>query len=390
MSSGFSSTASGSDRKPQILCVDDEPHVLEGLKDTLRRSFDVRIATSGQAGLERLSGDPGGYAVVMSDMRMPVMQGSVFLREARRIAPDAVRILLTGYSDVESAAAAVNDGQLFRFLTKPCDAEELQRACAAAVGHHRLLVAERVLLEQTLRGSVQAMADVLALASPVAFGRSTRVKAVIPRLAQAVGMDEGWEVEVAATMASIGAITLPEAVAEKLYAGSTMSPQEAAMIARVPAVTRGIVQHIPRLEGVLRILDNLDRRYDSTAEDDELPIGSRMLRIVFDYDGLVSQGIGSDVALGTMRAREGVYDGELLDAFAEINVIADAPPMREIPLAALRSGMILLDDVRAATGTLLIARGHPASPELVMRLNNFPRGFVREPLRIDDRGAGRP
>jgi len=387
---GSTFACAGSDRKPQILCVDDEPNVLEGLKDTLRRSFDVRVDTSGQAALERLSQDPDGYAVVVSDMRMPVMPGSVFLREARRIAPDAARILLTGYADVESAAAAVNDGQLFRFLTKPCDAEELQRACAAAVGHHRLQVAERVLLEQTLRGSVQALADVLALASPVAFGRSTRVKAMIPRLARAIGMDDRWEVEVAAMMAPIGAITLPDAVAEKLYAGSPVSPQEAAMIARVPAVTSGILQHIPRLEGVLQIIDNLGRRFDSVAQDGMLPIGSRMLRIVFDHDGLVSQGVGADVALGIMRAREGTYDGELLDALAEICVIEEAPPVRQLQLAALRPGMTLLDDVRATSGTLLIARGHVVSPELIMRLNNFPRGFVREPMRVDARDTGPP
>lgn len=378
------------DRKPRILCVDDEPYVLEALKDTLRRSFDVRVAGSGQEGLDKLRLEPEEYAVVVSDMRMPVMRGSVFLREARRVAPDATRILLTGYTDVEAAAAAVNDGQLFRFLMKPCGAEELQRACTAALGHHRLLASERVLLEQTLHGSVQALADVLALANPVAFGRGTRVKAVLPRLAQAIGMDDRWEVEVAAMMASIGAITLPEAVAEKLYAGSTLSAVEAAMVARVPTVTRGILEHIPRLEGVLQILDHLDRRFDSIAGGGTIPIGARILRIVFDHDALISRGVDGDLALGTLRARHGVYDGELLQTFAEICGTQRAVPVREIRLRALEPGMTLLDDVRAMSGTLLIPRGHVASPELVMRLNNFPRGFVREPLRVNARAVGHP
>jgi response regulator RpfG family c-di-GMP phosphodiesterase len=107
--------------KPRILCVDDEPMVLDGLSDVLRRSFDVRVASSGAEGLAMLKEQRREVAVVISDMRMPEMPGSIFLREARRVAPLAVRMLLTGYADHEAAIKAVNDGQIFRFLTKPCD-----------------------------------------------------------------------------------------------------------------------------------------------------------------------------------------------------------------------------------------------------------------------------
>ncbi len=100
---------------------------------------------------------PGEYAIVVSDMRMPVMSGSVFLREAAR-APDATRILLTGYTDLDAAVSVVNEGQLFRFLTKPCPRDELLAACIDGVEQHRLRTAERVVLEQTLKGSVQALA----------------------------------------------------------------------------------------------------------------------------------------------------------------------------------------------------------------------------------------
>ena len=136
--------------RPRILCVDDEPQILEALRDTLHRSFDVRTTSSGVEGLERLRTDPQDYALIISDMRMPVMSGSVFLREARRIAPNSTRILLTGYADLDAAVSAVNDPQLFRFLTKPCASEQLLRACAAGLGQYRLQTAERVLLEQTL------------------------------------------------------------------------------------------------------------------------------------------------------------------------------------------------------------------------------------------------
>src|SRR5262245_27108832 len=101
--------------RPKILCVDDEPNVLEGLSMHLRRGHEVLTATSGRAGLDLLRDNPS-IAVVISDMRMPQMDGATFLATARHIAPNAVRMLLTGQTEMESAISAVNDGQIFRFL----------------------------------------------------------------------------------------------------------------------------------------------------------------------------------------------------------------------------------------------------------------------------------
>ena len=211
--------------KPRLLCVDDEPIVLESLRDVLRRTFDVRTATNGPEALAMLRREPRGYAVVLSDMRMPGMPGSVFLREARRCAPTAVRMLLTGYADSDAAAAAVNDGQIFRYLTKPCDRHQLKQACVGALAHHRALVAERELLEQTLHGSIQALTDVLALASPAAFGRSARLKDLTAGLVRAAGAGDAWEIEVASMLVNLGAVTLPEATAEKLHCGGALEPR---------------------------------------------------------------------------------------------------------------------------------------------------------------------
>jgi response regulator RpfG family c-di-GMP phosphodiesterase len=370
--------------KPRVLCVDDEPHVLEGLRDTLRRSFDVKATTSPVEAVNLLKHEPDGYAIVLSDMRMPVMDGAALLSEARRFAPDATRMLLTGFADIEAATRAVNGAQLFRFLTKPCTPEDLLRACTAALVQHRLVTAERVLLEQTLRGSVKALTDVLALANPAAFGRARGVKASVTRLAKAVGMHEPWEVEVAAMLAPIGAVTLPAATAEKLYAGAPLTAHETAMVERVPAVTRRILDHIPRLEGVMQILDNYARSFADAPANGIIPIGARMLRIARDYDALEAQAVQPGIALNTMRSRDGVYDSHLLETFAEITVTANAVRVREIELCELRAGMTLADDVRSTTGQLLIARGHESTEGLVERLRNLTDGFVREPLLIFD------
>ena len=147
---------------PKILCVDDEPNVLEGLLLHLRRKFEVETAISGAAGLEILQRSDA-IAVVMSDMYMPEMNGAEFLSRARQIVPDAARILLTGRADIDSAIAAVNNGQIFRFLTKPCPPLVLLTAIEAGVQQHRLVTAERELLEHTLHGCIKALADVLAV-----------------------------------------------------------------------------------------------------------------------------------------------------------------------------------------------------------------------------------
>ena len=371
--------------RPRILCVDDEPHILESLQDSLYEHYDVRTATSGAEGLAQLRDEPDAYALIISDMQMPVMLGPEFLREARRIAPDATRMLLTGYSDLDSAVSAVNEGQLFRFLMKPCRMTDLLSACDAALEQHRLRTAERVLLEQTLKGSVQALADVLALANPAAFGRSARVRASVARLARALELEESWEVEVSALLVHIGAVTLPPETAEKLYAGARLTPGEQDMVDHIPRLTHRILENIPRLEGVLDIIDDHQRAYNEPGAGRSLPVGARILRIALDHDALNEQ-LGDDrLALAAMRGRGTVYDPDLIEAF-ERATGGDTPPfaVREIRMGGLRAGMTLASDVRSDTGALLIARGNTATDQLIARLDNLRTGSVREPLLVVD------
>ena len=366
--------------RPRILCVDDEEFVLDGLRDTLRRGFEVHTATGAAEALAMLRKQPDAYAVVLSDMRMPGMFGSEFLREARTVAPTAVRMLLTGYADVDSAIRAVNDAQLFRFLTKPCEPEQLQRACVAALAQHRLITAERVLLEQTLRGSVNALVEVLAIASPAAFGRAGRVRGLVRKLSEAMELENQWEVEVAAMLAHIGAVTLPAETAEKLYSGERLTPAETAMVDRMPQFARRLLANIPRLEGVIAILDAYSNPAGFAA--DQIPLGANVLRIAVDYEELESSGLTDSVALGALRGR-GSYEPSLLDAFSRaVGVGRSAPTVRELPLSSLRPGMTLADDVRTLAGGLLVARGHTVTDQLIERLANLRAGGVREPLRV--------
>ncbi len=161
--------------KPRILCVDDEPQVLAGLADTLRRRFEVMIAGSGEDALARLA-DSGPFQVIVSDYAMPKMNGAEFLSQARVMVPDTVRILLTGQASLEGAMASVNQGNIFRFLTKPCAPADLVRALEDAVEQARLITADRVLVERKLT----AMAGHLVRAEKMASAGS---------LASALGLE---------------------------------------------------------------------------------------------------------------------------------------------------------------------------------------------------------
>jgi hypothetical protein len=142
------------------------------------------------------------------------------------------------------------------------------------------------------------------------------------------------------------------------------------------------LENIPRLEGVMQILDNYARPFKEGAGSGVIPIGARMLRIARDYDALQAQGVEPAVALNAMSSREGLYDSHLLETFTEITATGPDVQVREITVGELRAGMTLADDVRSAAGQLLIAHGHDASEGLIERLRNLADGFVREPLRI--------
>jgi signal transduction histidine kinase len=148
---------------PRVLFVDDEPNILESIRDSLRRHFDVVTATSGAEGLHELAKQ--AFAVVVSDFQMPGMNGAKFLAQARIVSPQAIRILLTGQASVHDAIEAVNHGNIFRFLTKPCSPPDLKRALDDAIEQARLVTADRELLERKLDSMSQHLRRAERLAS---------------------------------------------------------------------------------------------------------------------------------------------------------------------------------------------------------------------------------
>lgn len=328
-------------------------------------------------------------AVVLSDMRMPGMDGAAFLARVREVAPDTCRMLLTGHADVKAAIAAVNQGQIFRFLTKPCPPADLQLAFEAAVEQYRLITSERVLLEQTLSGSIRALVDVLSITNPVSFGRTMRVQQHVSNLAEKLGLRNRWHVEVAAMLSQLGCITLPPETIEKLHYGRPMLEAELRMVSRLDSVTERLLGNIPRLEVVRAILANYAKPFQGSttardhAERQLIQCGASILRIAIDYDVLDAQRKPPAVALDIMRGRFGRYDPEILEAFAAIQGgETTGQEVRDLPISAIRQGMVFAEDVKMSDGTLLAARGYVVTAGFVERALNFPAGIVREPVRV--------
>jgi response regulator RpfG family c-di-GMP phosphodiesterase len=371
-----------------ILCVDDEPQVIEGISLHLRREYAVTAAHSGPEGLEALK-DKGPFAVVLSDMRMPGMDGATFLAQVRVLAPDTVRMLLTGNTDQQTAISAINDGQIFRFLTKPCPPDTLRMAFKAATEQHRLITAERVLLEQTLHGCIKTLVDVLSLTNPVSFGRAMRVKKHVGALAEKLDLSERWQVEVAAMLSQLACITLPAETVEKLCNGQPLSDSEKETVARMPQVTEQLLANIPRLEVVRAILAKAAKQYlrSSPTPDgpDKLVIdqGAHILKVVMDFDALEEQGNPVPLVVDILRSRPESYDTETVDAFAAMRSSgAQKDEVRVLQISGIREGMILAEDLKMANGTLIAPRGYEVTTSFVERARNFRPGYVKGPIRV--------
>lgn len=363
--------------RPRILCVDDEPRVQQGIRRLLFKSFEVVAVESGAAALALLEHDDD-FAVVVSDMRMPNMNGAELLAEIRRLKPDITRLLLTGHADLDAAIAAVNRGQIFRFLTKPCPPDELAAALHDAVAQHRLVTSERVLLEQTLVGSVRALSEVLALVHPAVFGPTMRQHARALALGRRLGVPHAWQIEVASMLLSVGYVILPGEVASKLRAGETLDAAESEMAAQVPGVIERVLSHIPRLEQVRALLRSYEALRNNQTAGDE-PLEARTLFAVTQLTALEARGQSTAQAIRDLRAT-GQHDERLIEAL--LAVCQPKPPeIRALRLNEIASGMTLAADVTTKSGLLIVAHGQPVSEQLLLRVRNFhARIGVNEPI----------
>ncbi len=372
----------------RILCVDDEQNVLDAYQRGLRKQFQIETALGGEQAIGMLDAQ-NPYAVIVSDMRMPGMDGVQFLASVRKRAGETVRMMLTGNADQQTAIEAVNEGNIFRFLTKPCPPDTLAKALTAGIEQYRLVTAEKELLGKTLRGSIKVLNDVLSLTNPTAFGHASRSRRLVGQLCKELNVERAWEVEVAAMLSQIGCVTIPPDTLDKVYHRKTLTPVESEMFESHPAAGRDLVVNIPRLEGVAEIIAYQQKRFDGTGTPSdsvagaEIPLGARLLKVALDYDALKWTGLTEIDVTIELRQRSGWYDTKILKALEAVIGFEEAFEIQEVKIRDLTTSMTLADDVTTEDGAMLVGKGQDVTSSLCQRLKNFARKRkVNEPIRV--------
>jgi CheY-like chemotaxis protein len=363
----------------RLLFVDDEANVLIGINRVLHGRYDVTLANSGAEALQAL--EHHEFDVVVSDMRMPGMSGNELLVRVQQRQPRAVRLVLSGQSDLEAAAAAINDGRVFRFLLKPIGRDALLSALEAALAQRRLVEAERELLERTLNGAIDGLSEALALANPEAFGRSRRLRRIVSALATEAGLPRRWPLEMAASLSQLGAISLPPETARRWYAGEALDATESAMVARAASVPQQLLRHLPRIEPVIALLDALST--GGVVSSPTLSIEESTLLAAAEVERRLSSGEPLTGIIASLDA-DARIPRVVIDGLRKLGgLLLGARPRRAVSIVGLQPGMVLVEDVRTRAGGLLITRGHEVSDALMVRLRNFASTVgVKEPLFV--------
>jgi response regulator RpfG family c-di-GMP phosphodiesterase len=416
--------------RPVILCVDDEPAILSALRRLFRsHGFAVLTAEGGQAGLALL--DIEHVDLVISDMRMPVMDGVVFLEHVRQKKPALLRLLLTGYADMASVIGAINRGEIYRYIAKPWDDNDIILTVRDALGHSALLEEKGRLqalvhaqneelkgvnasLEQkvearttelrqsnlALQGangrlknnfltSIKLFTALIELRDNRLAGHSRRVADSARRVAHALALDnkQVQEVFVAGLLHGIGMVGFDDQLLHTPVA--SMNARQLEIYRKHPARAEQLLMPLAELKSTLEIISAQQERFDGSGYPQgsagrHIPMGARILAVASDYDSLQigllePQRLSAAQAQELLRKRSGhSYDPAVVEKFLEIcrdlpqgDMPASSPSTRTVQSAELTSGMVLARDLCSPTGTLLLVSGHLLDDAVISKIIAF-------------------
>jgi putative two-component system response regulator len=314
--------------------VDDEPLVLEGLRRTVYTEFVADLAEGSEEGLTKLRKD-GPYPVVVSDMRMPGMDGAEFLATVRTISPESIRVMLTGFNDIEAAKRAVNEGQIFRFLTKPVPPDMLLvtlRACvvqydAARLEKEKLKVTVEA-LEQLDLGTLTALARAIDAKSAWTAGHSERVTNLALKIGHAMGLP-AKSLEImhrGGLLHDIGKIGTPASILDK---PGSLEPEEMQIMRDHVRIGVRILEPIACLREALPLVAQhhewLDGSgYPAGLAGENISVHARIVAVADCYDAMVSdrpyrKGLPKPQALEILRLRSGTqFDPLVIETFMRL------------------------------------------------------------------------
>jgi CheY-like chemotaxis protein len=371
----------------RILCVDDEPRVLDGMRRTLGLNFQVTTAEGGARALALLEG-PERFAVTISDMRMPGMDGATYLERAAEKAPEMVRLLLTGQSELQAAIRAINHGRIFRFLTKPCDADVLQRAVEDAIEQHRLICAEKELLEQTVYGCVNVLTEMLSLVNPLAFARAARIKRLVQSAVHSLKMADAWQLELAIMLSHLGYVGVAPELLERAYTGKPVTEPERQLLGESTKTAHKLLSEIPRMESVLSIIDCLGGARPSleglkpSSKEGRLPWAVHLILAAARADELSHIHPVQRMVIEALEKEK--YDPIIVAALgrADFQRLAQRKTV-SISARDIEPGMYLVADAVSENGMLMAKGGQEVTRTIAVLLKRMSaRNNLKEPLTV--------
>lgn len=425
-----SSLTGNEDRPPTILLVDDEANILSSLRRLFRaEGYRTLLAESGEAGLEILETEH--VDLVVSDMRMPEMDGARFLECVREKWPDTMRLLLTGYADVASILKAINRGEIYRYITKPWIESDIllivrQALERRALEHERrrlegitrtqneeLLVLNTTLEKKVeartieLKGandglrtsndklrtnfltSIKVFSNLIETRANKLAGHSRRVADVAHRIAKKMdlGPAETQEVFVAGLLHNIGKIGFSdELLAMPL---SLMNGDNLALYRKYPVRGEQLLMPLEDLRGAAKIVRSHQERFDGAGFPDQLtgfniPLGARIVAVASDYDNLQigtfsQRSLRPEEAVAAIIGGRGKrYDPSVVNAFQEMagrETPVEAAPTRSFLTGELQPGMVIGRDLITNDGFLLLSAGHILSERLIRQIVEFEKSL---------------
>ena len=299
--------------KYKILIVDDEPDNLQLLYRTLRGKYDIMKAQSPAEALEILKDND--FQCIISDHKMPGMDGVEFLKLSSESHPNAIRLLVTAYSDVKILIDAINYARIYRYIKKPYAPDELAHIVEASLEYYQLKVDNETLikdLKELFSGTIKAFT----------LGRSRRVAFYSAKMVEFLNLDKAQAgiIELAGLLHDIGMIGVAEDILNKTQ---RLTDEEFEEIKKHVQHSVKILEDIKQLYDVIEIIKYHHEYYDGKKGTD-IPLGSRIIAIADAYDSMVSnrayrQGLSPDEAVRLIEEKAGVqFDPELIGVFKSI------------------------------------------------------------------------
>jgi response regulator RpfG family c-di-GMP phosphodiesterase len=375
----------------RVLCVDDEPNVGRGYARALHRVMRLDLALSGEEGLEMIR-DQGPWTVVVSDMRMPRMNGVEFLERVAEISPDTMRIMLTGNIDQATAVAAINRGTVFRYLVKPCDARTFAETLIDAVQAHRRMLAARGVPDATVMGLVEAFRTIVARVDPPLLQRIERLEAHLSQLLEAEGRKVEWQMRVLPLLSQLGCLGLPAATLERAGAGESESlpPDQQREWLDHPARGAAMFAGLPRFEELTDAIAYQLKDFDGGGipadglAGEQIPEAARRLRLAIAWDEAQRRADTPTAAIESLKESIAAFDPA---RFATLKALV-SPPRDDgrttvVSVTDAAPGMVLDEAVVTHGGVWLVSKGQALTAASVERLRTFhENGQIDDGIRV--------